>query len=270
MATTRSALKLLNIYKGLPVSNDGLITALDASRIVVATTRYQIACMILTYDTYILMDAQNAVLRAQVVELEPALLEVALAGFHTAHHNIGHRSQVRVEPAEPMTAIVRIQNSVSTIQASVADLSAGGIGIWISRSYFHPRIFQKGASLDLSFSLPVLIQDAPRTTQPLPSPDNLAGRFNREKIRGLPGSTDPLPRTGRLNLPASIGAVHTFNPRGRLVSIHPEFQIDCYRLGVNLLLDEPSRGLLAQYISRRQSELIREINALDLALARSP
>jgi hypothetical protein len=268
LARTKTPVKLLNIYKGIPISNDALIDLVDANGVQITTQRYQISCLYLTHETYILSGYLPSVLHADVTRLNAAAMKAVLANFQPAQPTIGLRSQVRVEPEAPVVVQVQVKNSSTHIPASLLDLSADGLGLLLDRHLFHPHVFQAGTELDATFTLDVQINAPARVTQPLAGPSALENRYSRDAIRGLSGGGGSSNSGKTQSLPPSPRNTNKVSVHGRIIKVRPDSQAGGIRLGVRLVVDETTHMVMTQYISKRQTELIREINSLYEGLCR--
>lgn len=267
LAHSQTPVKLLNIYKGIPISNDAIIEQVDANGVQITTQRYQISCLYLSRETYLLSGYLPTVLRANVARLNAAGLKAVLTHFENAQPTIGLRSQVRVEPDPPLPIQIQVKNSSAHIPATLVDLSADGLGIQLDRHLFHPHVFQPGVEISATFTLDIQASAPARMTQPLSGTSALENRYSREAIRGLAGSSD---NASGAKAPSSVsrppdGKVQV---RGRIIKVRPDSQAGGIRLGIRLIVDETTHLVMTQYISKRQTELIREINMVYEGLCR--
>lgn len=267
LAARQIPVRLLNNYKGMPVSNDAQIEQIDESGVVVSSHRYQIACLYLARQTYIQLEAFQTTLTGRVAGIQLGSQKALLVDFEILRGRYCNRAQIRVEPEVAVLAQVRARGSSSPILAALADLSTQGLGIFLERGVYHPRVYPLGAEINLRFRLPVNPPAFSRVTAPLSPIPELDERFSREKIRGIPQSESPTNRnTAALKIPSSDGSL---NIRGIIRNIRPELGANRYRIGILITgLDDDGRLTLYQYIASRQSELIRELNTLYEGLAR--
>ncbi len=266
LARTHAPIKLINSYKGMPISNDAVIEEVGRQSISISAPRYQISCLYISRETYIFHEALPDIIRAEVVKLNAASQKAVLADFRPAQSTIGRRSQVRVEPENPLPAQIQVRKTTASVPAVLMDLSTEGLGIMLDRRLFHPHVFQPGVELDVTFTLPEQPVPRERVTQPLPPPSVLSDRFSREQIRGV--TTGSLGPSSHLKSSIPHRPDGKVNVRGKIVKIRPEPLAIGIRVGINLFFNESARLVLTQYISRRQTELIREINSLYEGLCR--
>ncbi|MEN4010653.1 MAG: PilZ domain-containing protein [Bellilinea sp.] len=267
LAARRIPVRLLNNYKGMPISNDAEIERIDEAGVVLSSHRYQIACLYLARQTYIQLEAFQISLYARVAGIQLSKQKALLADFEILRGRYCNRAQIRVEPEVAVLAEMRTRGGGDQVLASLVDLSTQGLGILLERGLYHPRDFSPGEEIVLRFRLPVTTQKVSRLTAPLSPSLDLDERFSREKMRGIPQSENPNNRnTAPLKTPPPDGLM---NMRGIIRNIRPGLSANRYRIGVLITgLDDHGRLTLYQYVASRQSELIRELNALYEGLAR--
>ena len=258
-------IRLLNHYRGMPVINDGWIERIEEQGILVATHKNQIACLYLTHNTVVELEALQLTLSGRVIGIQLASRKALLGYFEQVPRPFVHRAQIRAEPEVAVQVFLRAKSGYQEVNAAIKDLSTQGLGIYLERGLYHPRLYPVGGEIQLRFSLPINQKTTPHTT-PLSSPTSIAERFSRENIRGLPQSSQPVKMTGSLP-PASTSG--NLNLRGIIRNVRPELGANRYRLGVLIsALDESGRLTLYQYMAQRQAELIRELNLLYEGIAR--
>lgn len=258
-------IRLLNHYRGMPVINDGWIERIEEQGILVATHKNQIACLYLTHNTVVELEALQLTLSGRVIGIQLASRKALLGYFEQVPRPFVHRAQIRAEPEVAVQVFLRAKSGYQEVNAAIKDLSTQGLGIYLERGLYHPRLYPVGGEIQLRFSLPINQKTTPHTT-PLSSPTSIAERFSRENIRGLPQSSQPVKMTGSLP-PASTSG--NLNLRGIIRNVRPELGANRYRLGVLIsTLDESGRLTLYQYMAQRQAELIRELNLLYEGIAR--
>lgn len=242
IASNHSAVKLLNVYKGLPISYDAKIHSVGESEIQVHSNRYQLACLYYQQETYLQGEELPFGLRAQVLSLHLTNESATLSNLEAAPNKVGLRSQIRVEPEEQLIALIQFQGAPMSVTAPIADISAEGAGIYLEPYMFSPRLCQVGNLVSVSISLPDTVsQKLIKTTRPL------------RDIR----TTGPLRHDA-----AAIGSAGTvvLTTTGKITSVHSE--LIRYRVGLRLLFKDLSRTVILQYIAQRQSEIIRDLSIL--------
>jgi hypothetical protein len=222
IAQKQSVIKLLNVYKGLPISHDAWISAVGDSEIKVQSNRIQLACLYYQQETYLTGEQLPYVVRSQVASLHLGRGDATLTSLEAAPLNVGKRSQIRVEPEEPLLASIRFSGASMGLVAPIADISAEGASVYLEPYMFSPKSCRPGSQVSVSITLP----------------DNIS-----KKIR----------------IPREIGTV-VLSTTGVVTSIHSE--LVRYRVGMKLLFKDLSRTVILQYIALRQSEIIRDLTQL--------
>ena len=253
-------IRLLNIYKGLPINNEATITKIESAYIEVETDRYQTVCLFLDRETFIQSHHFQYTIKARVYKVDPEKKRAILYGFETVQSGIGERSQVRVEPDEPISAVLQVKDAMSTIQGELADISQNGIGLSIDRDFFSPRHFRIGSELSVALKLPETALTEKRNTSGLDSGYNPMARFSREQMRisqVVRSSNTPRKNTSSLK-------IDSFNLKttGNIVNVRPSLSSNQYRIGLKINGDDRTRLILTNFISQRQSEIIRELKTM--------
>ena len=245
IARTQSEIKLLNTYKGLPISYEASINSVGDSEIQVHSNKQQIACLYHQRETYLYGEALPFVLRSQVVSLHLGKEDAILANLEIAPNSIGNRAQIRVEPHEPLVAVLQFNGSSSEFFASLADISGEGAGVYIESYMFPSRLCQPGNEISMTLSLPDTVSQKTKklSTKPLMESQSVKSFLRPELAKGQDSKV-------------------VITTRGKVISVHPEFQLKCYRVGMRLFFKDLSRTVILQYISQRQSEIIRDLSLL--------
>jgi hypothetical protein len=237
LARTRPNVKLLNVYKGLPISYDASISSVGNADILVNSNRYQLACLYYQRETYLLGGELPFLLRSDVVSLNLGKENAILANLEVAQNGIGNRSQIRVEPEEPLVARIRFEGSPMEFLAPIVDISAEGGAAEFENYMFPIRVCHTGSPVAISITLPDTIS---------------------QKIKKFP--TRPLPNTSELRREYA-GAV-VLSTTGKVTSVRLEQEGNRYRVGMRLFFKDLARTVILQYISQRQSEIIRDLGIL--------
>ncbi|NOH01769.1 MAG: hypothetical protein HND47_07320 [Chloroflexi bacterium] len=244
IARNQSGIKLLNIFKGLPISYDARINSIGGSEIQVRSNMYQLACLYFQRETYLLGEELPFILHSQVVGLHLGREEATLANLETAQKGIGERMQIRVEPESPLIMIVKFEGSASEFYALLADISAEGAGIYFEDYMFPSRLCQAGRTLSATLSLPDGIsQKIRKPTRPLRE-GRVTGSLSQSEL--------PKGQDGRV----------VITTQGKVVSVHPDFPLSRYRVGLRLFFKDLARAAVLQYIAQRQTEIIRDLGVL--------
>ena len=198
--------------------------------------KHQIACLYHQRETYLLGEELPWILYSQVVSLHLGKEEATLAELEVAPNSIGNRAQIRVEPSEPLVAVIQFTGSSAQFFASVADISAEGAGVYFESYTFPTRLCQPENEISMTISLP----------------DTVA-----QKIKKIP--TKPLLENQSVKSFLQDGKV-SITTRGKIISVRHEFAENRYRVGMRLFFKDLSRTVILQYISQRQSEIIRDLS----------
>lgn len=245
IARNRSGLKLLNVYKGLPISYDVSIHSVGNSEIQVHSNRNQLACLYYQRETYLQAEELPFTLRSQVISLHLGKEDAVLANLEIAPNSIGHRTQIRVEPDEPLVASIQFDGSPSEFFVPVADISAEGAGVYFEHYMFPARSCQPGKEISMSIWLPDTTSSKRKKLPTRPLIESRNARF-----------------FSRPDLPRGQEGKVVLTTQGKIVSVHPEFHSERYRIGLKLYFRDLSRSVILHYISQRQSEIIRDLSIL--------
>ncbi len=237
LAKTQPNIKLLNVYKGLPISYNAFISAVGDSDIRVHSNRFQLACLYYQRETYLQGGEIPFLLRSQVTSLHLGQEDATLTSFEVAGKGIGERTQIRVEPEEALVARIRFEGSAMEFLAPLADVSAEGASACFEQYMFPMRLCQPGKSMSMTVSLP----------------DTAAQKIKKPSTKTLSLSAEPWR--------GQTGTV-VITTLGKVVSVHAEQDMNRYRVGMKLFFKDLSRMVILQYISQRQSEIIRDLNIL--------
>jgi hypothetical protein len=243
LARDGSEIKLLNIYKGLPISYGTNIKSVNDFEISVPTNRQHSACLYYQRETYLQGESFPFLIRSQVLSLNLAKEAAVLANFEVAKPDIGKRAQIRVEPGEPLLAFIQFTSSGYELPVPLADISAEGAGFYLEAPLFPVRQFQPGKEILLSVAFPDTVSKkiAKHTTKPM-----------KESWGTMPLMHTTGWQDGKV----------TISARGKVVSVFPELKLGRYRVGMRLYFQNLARTVILQYISQRQAEIIRDLRIL--------
>jgi hypothetical protein len=235
---------MLNIYKGLPISYDTNINSVNHSEIQVQSNKHQIACLYYQGISYLQGEELPFMIRSQVMSVNLAKESAIFSNFEVAKKNIGDRTQIRVEPNEPLVVSIQFKG-VAEMIAPLADISAEGASIYFEAYMFSPRLCQPGSEFTMTISLPDSVSHKIKKLSQKP---NIESR----KI------SSPL----RTNLTEGQDGNIIITARGKVIAVLPEFHLKRYRVSVKLFFKDLSRMVILQYISQRQSEIIQDLRVL--------
>ena len=262
----KKEIKLINVYKGFPISYPGAVIAVGKKAIKVKTEAFQTVCLYLDKETYVQSDMFPAVIRANVANLDFNKLEATLSTFKYMVGGVGNRTQVRVEPKEPMEGLIKSKQRHTVVRGELADISLDGLAVYLEPQLFTPRLYYKGAEIIIHIKLPgvkkppaprVIEETMPSRPEAQPRFDNLRRAPTRLPMAEYPPIyTGDTPRRGE------------FIILGTIVNLREESLYNRMRLGIRLNAEGSSRSLISEFILQRQTEILREIRSLYSALSR--
>ena len=261
---SQSELKLLNIYKGLPISCDTSILSVGDIDIKVHANRSQLACLYYQHETFLQGENLPDTLLAQVISINLSREDAVLTNSEVIKKEIGKRSEIRVEPGEPMIVMLQMKETGTKLNVFLADISTSGIGVYLDRALFHPRFYKSGDDLSVTVFFPASFVPSSRSHSASPPPDPLkiaSARIISANYRSPVACPKSYPRR-HFSSPKGVESSTTITARGTLINIHPELHYSRYRLGIKLNFDEASTALVLQYIAQRQPEIIRDLRLL--------
>ena len=251
IARKQSEIKLLNIFKGLPISYGVRINSVGDSEIQVHSNKYQLACLYYQRETYLQAEELPSVLYSQVVSLHLGKEDATLTDLEVASKSIGNRAQIRVEPSEPLVATLRFRGSGTEFFVPLADISGEGAGAYFEDYMFPARLCHPGNEFMMRISLPDIVSQKVKrlSTKPLMEGQSIKSFLNTDSLKSHDNKV----------------AITT---QGKIVSVYPEYRSKRYRVGMRLFFKDLSRAMIVQYISQRQSEIIRDLSVLSDELYR--
>jgi len=268
----QKSLRLLNVYKGVPIAYEAsLIQVRDAS-IQVKTNPYQMVCLYHERETFLQSPHLPYILKARVVSLQPPLMQAELGEFQGAPAGVGDRHHVRVKPQTTVLGAVRTPGMGALFQAELADISCDGLAIYVPRAHFYPTVYRKGVRLTITLRLPGEYEmvEAQKEEESGESSDPLY-RFSREALRlsHAPGLGKPAVKTTgallRQRIPFPEMDIH-----GEIANLSEEAGFRRYRLGIRILPGDPSRSVIQCFVSQRQAEIVREIQTIYALITQTP
>jgi hypothetical protein len=253
IARNQSSIRLLNIYKGLPISYDTNIAAIGTSEIQVPGSKNHIACLYYQGESYLQADALPFIIRSTVKSLNLAQDYAVLTNFEVAQNTIGKREQIRVEPDDPLIVSIQFKGSAYEFLAPLADISANGISVFFDGFMFPARLSQPGNEFAMAITIPDFVARKIKKTPPRLTNEN-------RKV------TAPLPQ--RPSSPAGQDGQIVIKASGKVITIRQEIETDRYRVSAQVFFKDLSRMVILQYISHRQSEIIKDLRVLSEDLYR--
>jgi len=248
IAKDQSGIRLMNIYKGLPISYDTSIVSVGNMDIQVLGNKSHITCLYYQGESFLQGEQLPVVLRSKVVSLNLAKDSAMLADFEMAPPNIGNRSQIRVEPGEPLIVSIQFKGSAYDFLAPLADISASGASVYFESFMFPIRLAKPGSELTMTISLPDSAAKKMKTSQQT--------KWSGNEERKI---SSPPPRKSV----ASESSSHVdVTANGRVVSVRFDPETRRYRVSIQMFFKDLSRMVILQYISQRQAEIIQDLRIL--------
>ncbi|HPH97040.1 MAG TPA: PilZ domain-containing protein [Anaerolineaceae bacterium] len=151
---TNQELRLINVYKGVPVSFGATVTQINLEEQTAALRvhRYQAVCIYMDQETFINSDLLPEPARAQVVDVDVAAGTAILTGFRYAVSSIGDRALVRVQFKEPLP--ISIITEKVTVRGTVDDISASGLAAVIDNITYNIFLPSPGREIRIRLILP--------------------------------------------------------------------------------------------------------------------
>lgn len=262
-------IKMLSVFKGIPVTSNGTVLYADGSSLVVRTDSNQIVCLYANNMVHLQNDIFPRPLRADLVEMDVLKKEVALSGFAYVSESIGLRQHVRVEPRRSILGILQTIDMDSIVDGSLLDISRHGIALSMRDIDFPAIFFETDTYVNAFIRLPDVEMPASRAPsvrlppryEPSVRSDvnpryaSLEQNLYRTDVSGGIASRRGYSRRPKVKLPE-------FRLVGKIVNVKTELARGRHRIGIKLSLRDSSNDLMVKFISQRQAEIIREMRAI--------
>lgn len=246
-ARDQSGIRLLNIYKGLPISYDTSIASVGTAEIQVPSSKNHIACLYYQGETYLQGEALPAIIRSKVVRLNLASDFAIFGDFEAVKNDIGKRMQIRVQPDEPLIVSIQFKGSAYDFLVPLDDISANGASFFFENYMFPARLAQPGNELTMTITIPDFVARKMKKLSQRP------GGEGRKVTAPLPLRPTP---SGGLDGQIVITA------SGKVITIRSDVETQRYRVSSQLFFKDLSRMVILQYISHRQTEIINDLRLL--------
>jgi hypothetical protein len=272
-ARNQSRIQLMNSYKGLPVGSEGTILQVDRDVIRVKCELPQLACLQLEKQTYMKGPDLQGTIQAQSLSLDITRQEAILYNFGRVKGDIGQRSQVRVEPETPVTVLLQAGYHAAAVKGGLLDICTSGVGIYLDRILYSPRLYAVGADLNIQFTLtvsnlppPPLAKTGSLSLSPASDPTD---RFSSQNLRGIKETglqTELEPKRPAQPVSVSKSPV-VISTHGQVEYCFLAPPYTSYRLGISLEKSNSFRSVIVPFVAERQSDLIREFRWVCTSLA---
>lgn len=261
IAAAKQHIRLMNVFKGVPIAYEADVVEVSPDSILVRTDRFQIVCLYSERETYLESPNLPNILSARVRSLRVPLSIAELVGFEPVSHSLSDRRNVRVQPAEPLNGEVLPEGANEPFEAELADISQDGMAIFIPRGRYYPPSYHRGAPLTITLQIPGEYESVqPKSSLEEPASSDPMARFDRDLLRlaPLPSPSSTGSETDRRRkIPFGEMEIH-----GAIANTREEQSGGRYRIGLRILPNDPSRRLIFQFIAQRQAEIIREVREL--------
>jgi len=256
----KKEIKLINTYKGLPISFPASVISVTHDSAMVKVDRSQIVCMYHDHDTFVQGETFKETIKAYLTQIDLVKLEVILSYFEIPDSSFNDRSNIRVEPNNPISGNIKTREARIPFRGQLADISENGMGIFIEERLFHPNIYHPGAEIAVEVNLPSSGKFGTRTVIQYGSGkkdeqfDAQISRLNMfpettKAGTSLSSTTFSLDQAGGLEL------------HGTVVRVNREQSLRRYRIGIRLKPNEMMRTIINMFVNSRQTEIITEIRA---------
>jgi len=243
LAANQTEIRLLNIFKGLPISYGASISSMGDLDIRVTSNRYQIFCLYHQRETYIQADNLPFTIRSQVMSLNLAREDALLADFELAQNSIGNRMNIRVEPGEDaLLGMIQFKGYPNKVISTIADISIYGASVVIEDHLFPVRLFQPGNEISMLISFPEATMQKSKKVS----------TSQTTNTRGLVRSVIPAAQDGKVDITAW----------GKILMVRQDPTLNRYRVSIKFYIKDAERMAVSQYISQRQTEIIRDLRIL--------
>ena len=256
----KKEIPLINSFKGLPISFNATILAIEGNNVTVKVDRSQIVCMYRDHETYIQGEAFQGSIKGHVTQLDLFKLETILSYFEVPEVSFNDRAHIRVEPNNPISGNIKTKEARIPFRGILADISQGGLGIYIEERLFHPNIYRPGVEIIVEVSLPSLGKVGTRTTVQYEE----IGKDERTDPQGSrinPFSDLLRPTTSLSSATYQLNASGNVELHGTVVKTNRDQGSGRYRVGIKLAANDINRSVIHQFVNIRQAEIINEIRA---------
>jgi hypothetical protein len=256
MLDTQAGLRLLNVYKGVPIAHEASLIDVGPASILVKSSSYQIVCLYHERSTYLQSSNLPSILSARVYQLYSAELQAELTDFEEVPSGVGDRKQVRVKPEEMLKGGIFTSGMGEPLQAELADISREGLAIYIPRMSFYATEYRKGVKIKVKLRFPGEYEVQRRDYMDDSQGRDPLDRFSRDTLRsssagGSKRTTGTL-STHRVPYPP-------IEIQGQIANLREEPTNSRVRVGVQILPGDSSLPIIQAFISQRQAEIIREM-----------
>jgi len=147
------SLRCQNNYLGVPVQHPAGVHEILEDTLVLAVHPHQLAAAWTEKKVYLLHSLLPFVLKASPLGFDFTARLLTVGGFLPAGPAFGKRQSLRVQPKDPVQALVAQEGIRMT--ATLADLSTDGVGVYTFAALLHEQVeFRKDDPITVGFHLP--------------------------------------------------------------------------------------------------------------------
>ena len=154
MSKSDRDIRLLNVYKGVPITNDAAVIQVGKKTVTVRTHKYQVVCLSKYRNSYIQSAWLPLTTRARVIKVDFLKNEAVLGDFEYVTSHIGGRTLVRVVPKDPVEVFLQNEFLNGKVRTEMVDISLQGIGVHLISELYKSRAFESGRDVAVSMDLP--------------------------------------------------------------------------------------------------------------------
>ena len=156
IASEGRKVRLLNLYKGIPISYAASILNIGEASVTVRTEKIQLVCMYRAKETFIQNVRFPHLVRAGVVLVDAEKINAMLTNFSYQPERIGDLTQVRIQPGQTIPSVVVSEQMESQISGELADVSLDGVAVMVHEPTFAPGC-RLGDNVNIQVQLPRLL-----------------------------------------------------------------------------------------------------------------
>jgi len=143
---------LYNTYRGVPMSYDADLLSVEQGIVSTRVHKHQAVSMATEGRTHLHSSILPEVIRANVVEVDFRQRQAILSEFTGVGNMVGKRSEVRVQPGDPIEA--QISDGRRIIRGRIVDISGNGICIFTFSTSLYALSFRLDREIYVDFKPP--------------------------------------------------------------------------------------------------------------------
>ncbi len=242
---SETRIRLLNIYKGLPITNEAAVTFVGDDEIHVSSGKNQISCLYHQHETFIQGIDLPFTIRGEVISLNLNKQDAVLKNLDIRPNNIGKRMNIRVEPSSTMMGVIQFKDHPARLTVPIADISGFGVSVFLRDFLFPVKLFQPGNEISFSIRLPETVVKKPV-------------KLSTRQVTGSRGIIIPI----RKQVPPLKEGQLEINAWGKILGVSTEKITNRYRVNIKLILRDTDKAYVTNFIIQRQNEIIQDLRFL--------